>query len=97
MIRSFQISAVFPHLTALENVRIALQRGLGTSFHFWKRAKSLEVLDDRALALLDRVGLLQFARIHAGELAYGRKRTLEIAFGLFLLAAAVRFLLTLVW
>ena len=79
VIRSFQISAVFPNLTALENVRIALQRGLGTSFHFWKREKTLEVLNERAMALLERVDLAKFARIHAGELAYGRKRTLEIA------------------
>jgi branched-chain amino acid transport system ATP-binding protein len=79
MIRSFQISAVFPNLTCLENVRIALQRGLGTSFHFWKRERTLEVLDARAMALLDRVGLTKFAQVHAGELAYGRKRTLEIA------------------
>jgi branched-chain amino acid transport system ATP-binding protein len=79
VIRSFQISAVFPNLTVLENVRVALQRSLGTSFHFWKREKTLDVLNDRAMALLDRVGLAKFARIHAGELAYGRKRTLEIA------------------
>jgi len=79
VIRSFQISAVFPNLTVLENVRIALQRGLGTSFHFWKRARTLDVLNDRAMALLERVGLDGFARSHAGELAYGRKRTLEIA------------------
>jgi len=79
VIRSFQISAVFPNLTCLENVRIALQRTLGTSFHFWKRERTLEVLDARAMALLDRVGLTKFAQVHAGELAYGRKRTLEIA------------------
>jgi branched-chain amino acid transport system ATP-binding protein len=79
IIRSFQISAVFPNLTVLENVRVALQRSLGTSFHFWKGEKSLSVLDDRAMALLEQVGLTQFARINAGELAYGRKRTLEIA------------------
>jgi len=79
MIRSFQISAVFPNLTVLENVRIALQRSLGTSFHFWKRAKTLEVLNERAMELLGRVDLTRFARVHAGELAYGRKRTLEIA------------------
>ncbi len=79
MIRSFQISAVFPNLTVLENVRIALQRTLGTSFHFWKREKTLDVLNERAMALLERVDLTKFARIHAAELAYGRKRTLEIA------------------
>jgi len=78
VIRSFQISAVFPNLTVLENVRIALQRTLGTSFHFWKREKTLEVLNERAMALLERVQLAKFARLHAGELAYGRKRTLEI-------------------
>jgi len=79
MIRSFQISAVFPNLTVLENVRIALQRSLGTSFHFWKREKTLEVLNERAMSLLERVDLTRFARVNAGELAYGRKRTLEIA------------------
>jgi len=79
IIRSFQISAVFPNLTVLENVRVALQRTLGTSFHFWKREKTLEVLNPRAMELLDRVGLAEFASVHAGELAYGRKRTLEIA------------------
>jgi len=79
IIRSFQISAVFPNLTVLENVRVALQRGLGTSFHFWRREKTLDVLNDRAMRLLERVDLVKFARIHAGELAYGRKRTLEIA------------------
>jgi branched-chain amino acid transport system ATP-binding protein len=62
----------------LENVRIALQRTLGTSFHFWKREKTLEVLNERAMALLERVRLAKFARLNAGELAYGRKRTLEI-------------------
>jgi branched-chain amino acid transport system ATP-binding protein len=79
VIRSFQISAVFPNLTVLENVRIALQRGLGTSFHFWKREKTLDVLNARAMALLEKVDLAKFSRVHAGELAYGRKRTLEIA------------------
>ena len=79
IIRSFQISAVFPNLTVLENVRVALQRTLGTSFHFWRSEKSLDVLNDRAMALLERVGLARFAHTHAGELAYGRKRTLEIA------------------
>ena len=61
IVRSFQISAVFPHLTVLENVRIALQRSLGTSFHFWKSQRSLDVLDARALELLDTVGLHDFA------------------------------------
>jgi branched-chain amino acid transport system ATP-binding protein len=79
IIRSFQISAVFPNLTVLENVRVALQRSLSTSFHFWRSEKSLNVLNERALALLERVDLTRFARLAAGELAYGRKRTLEIA------------------
>ena len=79
VIRSFQISAVFPNLTVLENVRVALQRSLKTSFHFWKRERTLEVLNARAMALLERVGLETFANVHAVELAYGRKRTLEIA------------------
>jgi branched-chain amino acid transport system ATP-binding protein len=79
VIRSFQISAVFPHLSVLENVRVALQRQLGTSFHFWKAERSLETLDDQALALLREVDLESYARIPAVELSYGRKRALEIA------------------
>jgi branched-chain amino acid transport system ATP-binding protein len=79
IIRSFQISAVFPNLTVMENVRIALQRGLPTSYHFWKREKTLDVLNERAMELLERVGLARFARVNAGDMAYGSKRTLEIA------------------
>ncbi|WP_162786107.1 ATP-binding cassette domain-containing protein [Polynucleobacter necessarius] len=79
VIRSFQISAVFPHLTALENVRVALQRGLGTEFHFWRSGDSLNVLNERALELLHEVGLEGFAAEETLNLAYGRKRALEIA------------------
>ncbi len=79
VIRSFQISAVFPHLTVLENVRVALQRQLGTSFHFWRPERSLDSLNDRALQLLDAVDLAKYAGLTAVELSYGRKRALEIA------------------
>jgi len=79
VIRSFQISAVFPHLTVLENVRIALQRRLGTEFHFWRSQKTLDVLNDRAIELLDAVDLASFASTITVELPYGRKRALEIA------------------
>ena len=79
VVRSFQISAVFAHLSVLENVRVALQRKLGTSFHFWKRESSLRVLDDEALALLRSVDLEPYASLPAVELSYGRKRALEIA------------------
>ena len=79
VIRSFQISAVFPHLSVLENVRVALQREMGTSFHFWKSERSLQTLDARAYELLDAVDLQQFAALPAVELSYGRKRALEIA------------------
>jgi branched-chain amino acid transport system ATP-binding protein len=79
IVRSFQVSAVFPHLTVLENVRIALQRTLGTTFHFWKRESSLSVLNSRAMELLDEVDLGPFAGKVAVELPYGRKRALEIA------------------
>ena len=79
LVRSFQISAVFPHLTVLENVRVALQRSLGTSFHFWRPERSVGVLDDRARELLAAVGLEAYERLAAVELAYGRKRQLEIA------------------
>ncbi|MHB1041169.1 MAG: ABC transporter ATP-binding protein, partial [Desulfobacteria bacterium] len=79
VIRSFQISAVFPHLTVMENVRIGLQRSLGTSFHFWKSEKTLNVLNDRAMELLTAVDLAPFASVTTAELPYGRKRALEIA------------------
>ena len=79
VIRSFQISAVFPHLSVLENVRVALQREQGTSFHFWKSERSLQSLDARAHELLDAVDLQAFAALPAVELSYGRKRALEIA------------------
>jgi len=79
VVRSFQISAVFAHLSVLENVRIALQRRLGTSFHFWKPERSLHVLDAQAMDLLREVDLAAYAAIPAVELSYGRKRALEIA------------------
>ena len=79
LVRSFQISAVFPRLTALENVRIALQRRRGGSFDFWRAGSVLNELNARSCELLDAVGLLEFASTPAGELAYGRKRSLEIA------------------
>ncbi|MBI1621876.1 ABC transporter ATP-binding protein [Aquamicrobium zhengzhouense] len=79
LVRSFQISAVFPHLTALENVRIALQRQRGDSFDFWRSQKVLLQFDERARALLAEVGLSEFEQTEAGDLPYGRKRALEIA------------------
>jgi branched-chain amino acid transport system ATP-binding protein len=79
IVRSFQICAVFPHLTVLENVRVALQRRLGTSFYFWRSEKSLEQLDDRALELLAEVRLEKWARAPAADLSYGRKRAMELA------------------
>src|SRR5690606_28362878 len=79
IVRSFQISATFPHLSVLENVRIGLQRAQGTSFHFWRSAAMLDVLNDRALELLDTVGLREYADFVTVELPYGRKRALEIA------------------
>ncbi|MBO4122106.1 ABC transporter ATP-binding protein [Cupriavidus gilardii] len=79
VIRSFQISAVFPHLTVRENVRIGLQRKLGTHFHFWRSERTLSVLDDEAMALLEQVGLTEFADTVTVNLPYGRKRALEIA------------------
>jgi branched-chain amino acid transport system ATP-binding protein len=79
IIRSFQISAVFPHLSVLENVRIGLQRQLGTAFHFWKSEKSLNQLNAHAMALLEEVDLSTFADSITVDLPYGRKRALEIA------------------
>src|SRR5947209_11667881 len=79
LVRSFQISAVFPHLTVLENVRIALQRRRGGSFDFWRSRSVLDTFNDRATALIADVGLASFADTLAVELPYGRKRALELA------------------
>jgi branched-chain amino acid transport system ATP-binding protein len=79
MVRSFQISAVFSHLTVLENVRVALQRLRGNSYDFWRSGRALCVYEARAMELLEAVGLASYADLMAGELPYGRKRALEIA------------------
>jgi branched-chain amino acid transport system ATP-binding protein len=79
LVRSFQISAVFPHLTVLENVRVALQRKRGSSFDFWRSKRVLDVFNERAMGLVTDVGLASFAHWTAVELPYGRKRALEIA------------------
>ena len=79
LVRSFQISAVFPHLTCRENIRIALQRKRGGSFDFWRSKRVLDQFNDRAAALLADVGLAEFADLTAVELPYGRKRALELA------------------
>jgi len=79
IVRSFQISAVFAQLTVLENVKIALQRKLGVEYHFWQSISAMRKLDAPAMALLEQVGLARFAGLPAGDLPYGRKRTLEIA------------------
>jgi branched-chain amino acid transport system ATP-binding protein len=79
IIRSFQISAVFPHMTLLENVRVGLQYKLGNSFHFWQSDKSLSRLDGQAMDLLEQVGLADFAHAVTMDMPYGRKRALEIA------------------
>ena len=79
MVRSFQISAVFGHLSVMENVRVALQRVQGTSFHFWRSGACLDSLNRRAEELIEAVGIGQYRDTPAGELSYGRKRALEIA------------------
>ncbi len=79
MVRSFQISSTFPHLTVIENIRVALQRKLGTSFHFWKPKKTLYPLHERADELIAWVGLEQYRNTLATNLSYGRKRALELA------------------
>jgi branched-chain amino acid transport system ATP-binding protein len=79
LVRSFQISAVFGHLSALENVRVALQRSRGESFDFWRSERVLERYDNRARELLEDVGIADLAEVPAVELPYGRKRALEIA------------------
>lgn len=79
LVRSFQISATFPHLTLVENVRLALQRPAGLHYQFWRSEAALDRLNARALELLAEVGLTEYAQRTAVELPYGRKRALEIA------------------
>jgi branched-chain amino acid transport system ATP-binding protein len=79
MVRSFQISAVFPDLSVLQNVRLALQRQRGDSYDFWRSEKVLSRYDDDARGYVDQVGLSDFLHLRAAELSYGRKRALEIA------------------
>ena len=79
MVRSFQISSTFPHMSVLENVRVALQRKLGGSFRFWRSERALRELDGRAQEILATVELAGFAELKAVELPYGRKRALELA------------------
>jgi branched-chain amino acid transport system ATP-binding protein len=79
MVRSFQISAIFPTLSVLDNVRVALQRKHGISLQFWRSEALLDQLDERAMSLLSEVGLQDSASHTGGELAYGSKRALEIA------------------
>ena len=79
LVRSFQISAVFPHLTVLDNVRVALQRRARLGTQFWRSNRALDRLNERAHELIEAVGLSDYADLDAAELPYGRKRALEIA------------------
>ncbi len=79
MVRSFQISAIFPDLTVLQNVRVALQRSRGESYDFWRSDRILESYDDQARGYINEVGLSEFVNERAAALPYGRKRALEIA------------------
>ncbi len=79
LVRSFQISAVFPHLSVLDNVRVALQRPNGLAHQFWRPLSALDALTPRAENLLESVGLVRERNTIAADLSYGRKRALEIA------------------
>ena len=79
MVRSFQISATFPHMTLLENVRVGLQRSSGLAYQFWMPVRALKRLDDEAMGFLDLVGLSAQAGQLAVNLPYGHKRALELA------------------
>jgi len=79
LVRSFQISAVFPRFTALRNVRVALQQKQGLGHNFWTSARRLAAFDDEALGLLKHVGLESHADAMASDLSYGQKRCLELA------------------
>jgi branched-chain amino acid transport system ATP-binding protein len=79
LVRSFQISSVFPNLSVLENVRLGLLRPLGLTYRFWRNKRVLDELNGRAMRALEEVGLVDQAAVRAGDLPYGRKRALELA------------------
>jgi len=79
--KSYQITNVFPHLSVLENVRVAVQ-GYARSFHFWSRADRLVDVRDKALSLLRTMGLEGRAELLAAHLSHGEKRHLELAIAL---------------
>jgi branched-chain amino acid transport system ATP-binding protein len=88
--RTFQVSNVFPLLTALENVRLAAEASLGGTMRIWRRATWVREARERAGWALDRVGLGSRQEATAGQLAHGEKRKLELAM---LLAADPRVIL----
>ncbi|MDE2119248.1 MAG: ABC transporter ATP-binding protein [Betaproteobacteria bacterium] len=79
LVRSFQISATFGHMSLLENVRLGMQRGAGMAWQFWASPARLGRLDARAMHYLEQVGLAGQAEQLAVNLPYGHKRALELA------------------
>ncbi len=79
LVRSFQISATFPHLSVLENLTIAVQRRAVSPSRFWQSSRSLIHLREHAHHFLELVELQKFSEVLAGELPYGHKRALELA------------------
>lgn len=79
LVRSFQISSVFPTFSVVENVVVALQQKHGVSRQFWRSGSALRQLEERAVAIVESVGLSAFALARAESLPYGRERVLEFA------------------
>jgi branched-chain amino acid transport system ATP-binding protein len=80
--RSFQITSLFPALSARQHVELALQARTGLGWRFWRSDRQLDRFRDRSLELLGEVGLTEVAEVPAASLAYGRKRALELAVAL---------------
>jgi branched-chain amino acid transport system ATP-binding protein len=80
--RSFQITSLFPQLTAREHVELALQSRSGLGWRFWRSANLMRRYRDRAMSDLSDVGLADLAESTADSLPYGRKRALELAIAL---------------
>ncbi|WP_326564227.1 ABC transporter ATP-binding protein [Micromonospora peucetia] len=80
--RSFQITSLFPQLSAREHVELALQSPSGLGWRFWRSAKLMRRYTERAGELLNMVGLAELSEAPAEALAYGRKRALELAIAL---------------
>ena len=78
IVRSFQITSIFAHLSVLDNVRVSLESKTALPFRFWLPGARVDALTERAMIILAQVGLTAQAALLAAQLSYGHKRALEL-------------------